>query len=254
MKKILIANDDGIKARGIHELAQALSEKAEVYVIAPNVQRSAAGHGIMVRDPISVEDVDFKGAKLAYQISGLPADCVKLGLHILKEKGIEIDMVFSGINHGGNLGTDTLYSGTVAAAIEGNIEGKPSIAVSVNSHTAEHFDYATELAVKVFEEVQDKLSSDTVLNINVPNIPYDEVKGVKITTLGNVEYDAYFKKIIDEEGKLFYKYTGSPILCKDADCLDVVATQSGYATITPLNRDYTDYSLLDEVKKWRIEK
>ena len=118
---ILVANDDGIKARGIYELVRALSEKADIYVCAPDSQRSASGHGITVSKPITLEETEFDNAKLAFKISGTPADCVKIGMKILEQRNIKIDMVFSGINHGSNLGTDTLYSGTVSAAIEGTI-------------------------------------------------------------------------------------------------------------------------------------
>ena len=135
---VLITNDDGIRARGLRELMDALREQAgmTVYICAPDGQRSASGHGITMTDPIMVEEVEIKGAELAFQTSGLPADCVKIGVELLERAGVHLDMVFSGINHGGNLGTDTLYSGTVAGAIEGSICGYPSVAVSVDSHDA----------------------------------------------------------------------------------------------------------------------
>lgn len=251
---ILIANDDGIDARGIHELAEALSEVADVYVCAPDSQRSASGHGITVSKPITAEEAEFKGAKLAIKLSGTPADCVKLGIKILEKKGINIDMVYSGINHGGNLGTDTLYSGTVSAALEGTICGKPSVAVSVNSHTPENFGYACKLAKKAFEKVKGKLSPDTVLNINVPDLPEEEVKGLKYATLGNREYKEFFAPVETDDGKTQYRYNGDPVIYEGLpNTIDVIAMQEGYATITPLHRDLTDYKLMDEVKKWRIE-
>lgn len=144
---ILVTNDDGINASGICSLAEALSKVADVYVCAPHTQRSAAGHGITVSKPIEVEERTFARAAKAYAITGTPADCVKIGTKILREQDIKVDMVFSGINLGGNLGTDTLYSGTVSAAIEGSLCGIPSVAVSVNSHEATHFELACELAV-----------------------------------------------------------------------------------------------------------
>lgn len=251
---ILIANDDGIDARGIHELAEALSEVADIYICAPDSQRSASGHGITVSKPIAAEETKFKSAKLAIKLSGTPADCVKLGIKILEQRGIEIDMVYSGINHGGNLGTDTLYSGTVSAALEGTICGKPAVAVSVNSHTPEHFRYACFLAKQTFEKVKDKLSPDTVLNINVPNLPADQVKGVKYATLGNREYKEFFAPIKTDDGKMQYMYSGDPVVYEGLpDTIDVIAMQNDYATITPLHRDLTDYKLMDEIKNWRIE-
>ena len=251
---ILVVNDDGIEARGILELVRALSEKAKVYVCAPDTQRSASGHGITVSRPIEAEEVKFEGAQVAFQLSGTPADCVKLGMKILQERNIKIDMVFSGINHGGNLGTDTLYSGTVSAAIEGTICGVPSVAVSVDSHEAEHFDYACALAKKALEKSWGKMSPDTVLNINVPNLPREEIKGLKYTSLGRREYKEFFTPVKGENGKTLYRYSGDPVIYEGLpDTIDVIAMQEGYATITPLHRDLTDYRLIDEIKKWRID-
>lgn len=251
---VLVANDDGIRARGINELVAALSKKATVYVFAPESQRSASGHGITVSEPITAEEVEFEGAAFAMQLSGTPADCIKLGMRIMEQKGIKIDMVFSGINHGGNYGTDTLYSGTVSAAIEGSICGVPSVAVSVNSHEAQHFDYACHLAVEALEKAGGRMSPDTVLNINVPNLPKEEIKGLKYATLGNREYREFFSPVQTEDGKTAYRYTGEPVIYEDLpDTIDVIAMQEGYATITPLQRDLTDYKLVDEIKKWRID-
>lgn len=250
---ILVANDDGIQARGINELVKALSEVATVYVCAPDSQRSASGHGITVSKPIYCEEVEFDGAELAMQLSGTPADCVKLGMNMLAERGIKVDMVFSGINHGGNLGTDTLYSGTVSAAIEGIICGVPSVAVSVDSHEAEYFEYACYLAVETTKKAYGKMSADTVLNINTPNLPREEIKGLKYTTLGRREYNEFFTPIKTEDGRIAYRYTGDPVIYEGLpDTIDVIAMQNGYASITPLRKDLTDYKLVDRISEWRI--
>lgn len=252
---ILVANDDGIEARGIKELVKALSAKASVYVCAPDGQRSASGHGITVSTHITAKEVEFEGAQLALKLSGTPADCVKLGMKILADRGIDIDMVFSGINHGGNLGTDVLYSGTVSAAIEGSICGVPSVAVSVNSHEAQHFEYACHLAVEALEKSKGRISPDTVLNINTPNLPREEIKGLKYTTLGNREYKEFFKPVGIGDGIKAYRYTGEPVVYEGLpDTIDVIAMQEGYATITPVHRDLTDYKMIEEIKKWRIDR
>lgn len=129
---ILVSNDDGIKTEGIKALVKAMSREADIYVVAPHVQRSASSHALSVHTEITLREVEFEGAKKAYECDGTPADCVKLGIDMLKQEGIYIDAVYSGINHGGNLGTDTMYSGTVSAAAEGMMAGLPAVAVSVN--------------------------------------------------------------------------------------------------------------------------
>ncbi|MDO4546307.1 MAG: 5'/3'-nucleotidase SurE [Bacillota bacterium] len=252
---ILVANDDGIEAKGIRELVKALSEIATIYVCAPHTQRSASGHGITVSRPITAEEVAFENAAMALSLSGTPADCIKLGMKILEQKSIKADMVFSGINHGGNLGTDTLYSGTVSAAIEGSICGVPSVAVSVDSHQAEHFAYACKLAREAFDWCRKYGTPDTVLNINTPNLPEKEIKGLKFTTLGRREYKEFFAPVELEDGRTGYRYSGDPVVYEGLpDTIDVIAMQDGYASITPLHRDLTDYRSLDKIKKWRIGK
>ncbi len=251
---ILIANDDGIDAKGIKELARALSQIANIYVCAPHTQRSACGHGITVGRPINVREVEFPNAKGAWEITGTPADCVKLGLKKLAEQEIKIHMVCSGINHGGNYGTDTLYSGTVSAAIEGCICGLPAVAVSVNDHHPTTFEAACELAIKTVKAAAGKMDANTVLNINVPNLPPDEIKGLKIARLGAREYEEWFEPRENENGEMEYWYSGTPVVYDDLPGdIDVIAMQEGYATITPLHYDLTSFQLIEEVKTWGIK-
>jgi len=201
-----------------------------------------------------MREVEFPNAKRAWEMTGTPADCVKLGLKLLSEQGIKIDMVCSGINHGGNYGTDTLYSGTVSAAIEGCICGVPAVAVSVNSHKPLTFEVACDLAVRTVKAAADKIDSNTVLNINVPNLPPSEIKGVKITRLGAREYEGWFEQKENEKGEIEYWYSGTPVVYENLPGdIDVIAMQEGYATITPLHYDLTSYKLIEEVKSWGIE-
>ncbi|MBQ0079408.1 MAG: 5'/3'-nucleotidase SurE [Eubacterium sp.] len=252
--KVLVANDDGINARGIKELVGALSEVAEVYVFAPESQRSAFSHAITTSQPIRGRQVEFEGAVLAFETTGTPADCVKVGTRLLRARGIEIDMVFSGINSGSNLGTDTLYSGTVGAAIEGNICGVPAVAVSVDTHEATHFEYAKKLAVAALQKAAGRMPSNMVLNINVPNVPEEEVKGVKYTVLGDRDYDESFSETEANGNEFSYMYGGAPLMYEGLpDTIDVIASQKGYATITPLQRDLTYYGKVEEIKNWGID-
>jgi len=250
---ILAVNDDGIRSPGLFKLVEALSKVADVYVFAPHTQRSASSHSISVTAPITVNEVKFNNAKMAFESSGTPADCVKLGLNLLAGRGVEIDMVFSGINHGGNLGTDTLYSGTVSAAAEGCFCKKPSVAVSVDSHNPNHFEPACELALKVCQNAFGKFAYGTVLNINTPDLPMGEIKGVKYVKLGPREYSERFEQR-DGEDVAKYWYGGEPKFYENPEeYTDVIAMQEGFAVITPLSYDLTDYKTLEEIGNWRIE-
>lgn len=251
---ILVANDDGIEAEGLKRLVEALSKVADIYVCAPHIQRSASGHGITMNKHIIVEPVEFENAQKAVSITGTPADCVKLGIKYFKEKGIIMDRVFSGINHGGNLGIDTLYSGTVSAAIEGSIMGYPSIAVSVNSHEPIGFEYAGELAVKVLKASLGKQGIKTVLNINVPNIPKEEIKGAKCVALGGFQYEEWYEMTELKNGQMecFLKGTIREMENTKEE-MDITTIRNNYATITPLQYDLTNHLLVDKIKEWGIE-
>lgn len=251
---VLVANDDGIGSEGIRHLVDTLSKVADVYVCAPEGERSATSHSITVRNPIVMEEVEVENAKGAMRFSGTPADCVKMGIRFLKEKGIQIDTVFSGINHGGNLGTDTLYSGTVAAAMEGVICGIPGVAVSIDSHRPTHFDAACKLTLDLFEIVKAGIPDGVVLSLNVPNLPAAEIKGVKCARLGMRQYIEQFEETVNEAGQNEYWYRGLPVIYNcDEMSNDVTAMQQHFATITPLKFDLTHENYLQEVCTWELK-
>ena len=256
---ILVANDDGIHAEGLQNLVKALSSEATVYVVAPDSQRSGASHSITMNTKLYFTKMPVEGAKEAYAFTGTPADCVKMGIALFEKEGITIDCVVSGINHGGNLGTDTLYSGTVGAAREGFINNKVSLAVSVNSHDVCHgFEYACNLAVETVKGLKEKWSEveACVLNINVPDLPKDQIKGLKVTKLGIRDYDNWFNPVVMDDGKIEICYGGKPIsfdeeYSKREEMADVIAMDLGYATVTPLKSDLTYEEILDK-KIWGI--
>ena len=255
--KILVANDDGINSRGIHELVKALHEDAgaEVYVCAPNGERSGASHTITIKEPVEVWEEEFPGAEMAFSMTGAPADCVMMGLEIYRERGIDIDMVFSGINHGANLGTDTHYSGTVNAALEGGLQNKMSVAVSLNSFEPKHFEYICGLAVRAALQSEKEGFEPMVININAPDLPAEEVKGIRISRLGSRIYDDDVRRVDDGSGRLLYTYGGTPMSAGGDDLdMDTALDEAGYATITPLITDLTDYKMIDRIKAWREEK
>ncbi len=254
---ILLVNDDGINSQGLCELARALHEDAgaTVYVSAPEDERSAMSHAISIRCPVGVYEVAFDCAEKAFVTTGTPADCVVVGLKVLDDLGIDVDMVFSGINHGSNVGTDTLYSGTVGAAMEGLVQGLPSVAVSVDSHEAEHFEYACALAVDTVKKTGGGWNENVILNINTPNLPASSIKGVRYTTIGEREYTKDIRIDRTEGKRTWYRYGGEPVFYEGKlETLDVIAIQNGYASISLLQPDMRAYQYKDKLKEWRIGK
>lgn len=251
---ILISNDDGINAEGIHRLAQALSKKANIYISAPHKQRSANSQAISISESVFMKEINFENAKMAFETTGTPADCVKMGLQILKTRKIPVDMVFTGINHGSNLGTDTLYSGTVGAAMEAALTGCQAVAVSVEGHNAKEFDMACTLAVQMVDKIYKKLNPRTIININTPNLPMDKIKGIRFTRLGDKFWNDWFEPVENIDGKAEYVFQGEQKdYTEGSEDLDIVAINNQYASITPLMFDYTDHQAMEKIKKWNFE-
>ena len=270
---ILLVNDDGIDAPGVHKLAEALSEVASVYVCAPHVEQSASGHGITIGKKVRIKEVEFKEAVCAISMEGRPADCVKIGLEVYKDRGVKIDAVFSGFNQGMNLGTDTLYSGTVSAAVEGALCGLPSVAMSISSNfsahrTPDHYDVAMKLAeyaaLKIKNDKTETISAQkgffgvdfinnnhSLLSINIPDLPAGEIKGIKVVPLGYREYEEWFTATKDEDGNTGYRYSGRPLHIGEGteDSNDIIANSRGFVTITPLQFDMTNFKKIDSTRE-----
>ena len=248
---ILVTNDDGIQSQGIETLVKYLSQVADVYVCAPDTQRSACGHGITMHMPITVNERQVPYAKGAWSISGTPADCVKLGVKRLAPK---VDIVFSGINHGANLGTDAFYSGTVAGAAEGVFCGYPSVAVSICDHHPKCFEPAGEIARIMAEKVMENgLESGYMLNVNVPNAMQEEIRGVKVAAQGVMQYDELFEIAVSPFGQKYYWYGGNLIKTKQAEDMDVEVIREKYISITPMQFDLTYTEKLKEIETWNIK-
>ncbi len=248
---ILITNDDGIYADGIIELAKAISKIANVYVVAPESQRSATGHAITIHNPIMVHKIDMGENIKSYAISGTPADCVKVGIEGLF-KDINIDLVLSGINNGSNLGTDVIYSGTVSAALEGFILNKPSIAISYDEVNVKREIYkdASKYVVNLVENIKDKLDllNDCILNVNIPNT---KIKGSKITKLGQRNYDNAMVEKINPFGQKYYWIGGKLMELDQDEDSDIACVKDGYISITPINIEMTNlrkFELLKDIK------
>lgn len=252
--RILVTNDDGIYAEGIYRLALALSSIGDVLIVAPDRQRSATGHAITVHKPLRAEKVKFFDTDFtAWAVNGTPSDCVKLAIEALIKE--EVDMVFSGINLGPNLGTDVLYSGTVSAAIEGAILGYPSVAVSLAAFKELNYDAAAQFSCILAKKImQHGLPLDTLLNVNVPNCSYEEIKRIDITTLGVRKYKNAFVERTDPRGQTYYWLGGQILDVKHKEGTDIFSVNDGAISITPIHFDLTKFDFIQELKKWGISK
>ena len=252
MINILLVNDDGIDSLGIRSLAKALTGLGEIWIVAPAIQRSAVGHGITVRRGMKVRKAEVEGAKAAWSIDGKPADCVKLAVtELLPEP---MDLLLSGINEGPNLGTDTLYSGTVAGALEGAFNEIPSLAVSLARKEAPwDFTAAAEVSadlVRRYLEGKLLIPAMSILNVNIPDLPLDSLKGYRATCLGIQRYNDTYQLLEEGEEERVYHLRGAA-LPGDGRNLeeDLNAVAQGYVSLSPISVDRTDHRLLAELKR-----
>ena len=243
--KILVSNDDGYLATGINVLTDALEQVADVVVVAPDRNRSAASSSLTLHTPLRVMEI----ARNRYKVDGTPSDCVHLALTGFLDH--EPDLVVSGINHGANLGDDVIYSGTVAAALEGRFLGLPTIAVSLVGRDLEHFDTAGRVASELVQKIdRTGLAPDVVLNVNVPNLPYDELRGIRATRLGFRHKSEQILKDSDPYGRPIY-WVGPAGDGQDAgEGTDFHAIEHGYASVTPLRVDLTRHEAVAGIADW----
>lgn len=251
--RILLTNDDGINARGLHALINELNTIAEIYLVAPRSEQSGTGHSITVFDPIKAIEARIPGIKKGWLVGGTPVDCVKLAVKRLVPE--PIDLVVSGINHGSNMGTDVLYSGTVSAAAEGVIMGYPSIAVSLDTYDdSVDFSFAAgftrRLATAILKE---SMPRTTLFNINLPLLPPEQIKGIRMTKLGTRNYDNLFEERRDPRGNIYYWLGGGVLNEEQDEDSDVYAVGHGYISITPIHLDLTHYGLIKKFNKLSAE-
>ena len=241
--RVLISNDDGYEAKGIKQLAKSLSEIAEVIVVAPNKNKSAASSSLTLGKPLKPIQIEEN----IYAIDATPSDCVHLALcGFIKES---IDLVVTGINFGANLGDDVIYSGTVAGAIEGRFLGLPSIAISLASFECEHFETAGAVANNLVTQIDKApLSYNTIINVNVPDIALNEIKGIKSTRLGNRHKSE--PSIQDEKDSSLYWIGENGKEADNGEGTDFHAISNNYVSVTPLQIDLTKYSEVKQVSDW----
>ena len=247
-RTILVTNDDSVHAKGIKELVLVASEFGNVLVVAPNKPQSGMGHAITITKPLRMESYNgFDGVE-AYSCSGTPVDCVKLAVfEILKRKP---DLLLSGINHGENSSTNILYSGTMSAAIEGAMEGIPSIGFSLADFNSDaDFSAAKNVATELIPQIMNKgLPNNTALNVNVPKVSYRDLKGIKVCAQAHAYWEDKFDSRRDQFGRPYYWLTGQFSDRDQREDTDLHYLKMGYATIVPTHFDLTNYGALRDLK------
>ena len=258
MSTILVTNDDGVRSPGLLALKQALSAIAEVMVLAPEGNWSASGHNKTMHKPLRIHEVTLADGSLAHSSSGSPTDCVALALGGALD--VIPDLVVAGVNTGLNMGVDVTYSGTVACAMEATIKGVPGIAVSAVSPNRTSLDYgelleiAGQVACRIASAVLAQgLPSQTLLNVNVPGVKREELRGVHVTRIGSRHYSA--DELIvrkDPHGQPYYWLGGSGPIDSPDDGTDIGAVHNNYVSVTPVSLDMTDHAFLKELSAWNL--
>lgn len=248
MALILVTNDDGFFSRGIQILAESLKELGQVYIVAPDRDRSSVSHALTMHRPLRVDLI----RENCYSVNGTPTDCIVVAVEKILPR--EPDLIVSGINKGANLGEDITYSGTVSAAIEGTILCVPSFAISLVGERPFKYETASHYALKIARYIlQRALPQDTLLNVNVPNKPLQEIKGIKITKQGKRSYENSIHEIFSPWGEKQYWIGGGVVSWQKMEGTDIQAIMEGYVSVTPLHIDLTNYSALEKLIKNEIE-
>lgn len=252
--RILLTNDDGLYAEGLQSLIRSLKQIADLTVIAPDRERSAVGHSLTFFNPLRIQKIKRVKNCVIYSSDGTPSDCVLLGIYDLMSR--KPDLIISGINHGSNMGQDITYSGTVSAAMEGAIHGIPSAAISLAAFEGLNFKYAAKFAKKIAKAVIKKgLPSYYLLNVNIPNVPESQIKGIEITKQGRSIYEQRLIKRTDPRGVEYYWITGEVPSGDISPGTDFKAIHENKVSITPINLlKMTDLDFMRKLKKWNLKK
>jgi 5'-nucleotidase len=250
---ILLTNDDGIFSKGLRALYKQFALRHCVTIVAPDRERSAVGHGITLNEPLRATRVEIDGGFSGYAVSGTPTDCIKLGvLELLDSKP---DVVISGINPGANVGVNINYSGTVAAAKEAALYGIPAIAASVQGDKTDHYaDVATFLETLTEEVFERGLPFGTCLNVNIPNISIKESAGIRFSRQGTELFPEHFDKRVDPRNRTYYWQGYNAQFFDNSPDIDGVALYKNFITITPIQCDMTNYSMMEDLKAWNLHR
>jgi 5'-nucleotidase len=250
---ILVCNDDGIEAPGIHALVNSMKKLGSVTVVAPAEPHSGMSHAMTLGEPLRIKKYLKNNHFFGYTVSGTPVDCIKVALsHILDSKP---DLIVSGINYGSNTAMNTLYSGTVAAAVEGTIQNIPSLAFSLTTYENANFTYAAKFARQLAREVLKRgLPPDTILSANIPNVPETEIRGILFTRQGRSRWEESAIERHDVYGNPYY-WLGGSLQLQDHDLAhDEYAVRQNYVAVTPLSCDWTDHRFRSELETWGLNK
>jgi len=250
---ILVSNDDGITAPGIRSLVSVAKEFGEVVVVAPDSPQSGMGHAITINKPLRLDKSDYFGDEvLAYQCSGTPADCVKLALDKVLPR--RPDLLVSGINHGSNSSVNVIYSGTMSAAMEGAIDGLQAVGFSLLDYSMDaDFSAARDVARKVIANVLDhKLPADTLLNVNIPKLTTDELKGIKVCRQAKAKWVEEFDQREDPYGRNYFWLTGEFVNMDHGEDTDEWALKHGYASVVPVQFDLTAHHAMGTINNWDL--
>lgn len=249
--KILVSNDDGVHSDGLAALVNEIKSLGHVTVVAPDRERSAVGHSLTFFRPLRVRKIAEDECSIVYATDGTPSDCVLLGIYELMDE--RPDLVISGINRGANLGDDLTYSGTVSAAMEGVIHGVPGFAISQTAYETMHWTTAAAFARRIAVALRDHaLPPKTFLNVNVPNVPLDAVRGIEITTQGESIYEQRLIRREDPRGDEYYWITGAIPRGERVPGTDFAALLDHRVSVTPIQLNLTHHAFVDELRTWRV--
>lgn len=249
--KILVTNDDGVYAPGIFALWEAMCALGEVSVVAPESEKSAVGHAITISDPIRIETVSKRNGLSGYAVKGTPSDCVKVAVNgLLKTRP---DIVVSGINAGANVGNNIIYSGTVSAATEGTMLGIPSVAFSLDALRGGDFTSTESIVQRIIRAVlKNGLPPGVLLNVNIPDKPINQQKGIKVTRQGSLYIRDTLDGREDPRGRQYFWMTGEKVDEDQNPEFDGVALEEGYVSVTPIHYQLTCDEFVEPLKRWNI--
>ena len=244
--RILLSNDDGIQAPGIHALQDAVKDLGDVHVVAPDGERSAISHGITLTKPLHTRSWPPGGPPFGTAVSGTPADCVKLSVSLLLDPPPQL--ILSGINLGPNAGISVLYSGTVSAATEGVIMGIPAMALSLDTFRDPNWETAAKVSRHLVEQVVSgklRIAPDIFWNVNIPNLPYEKLAGLRVTRMGASRFVEKYERRHDPWGNPYYWMTGELYEMGDMNGTDLEALRQGYVSLSPIGLDHTEHAAIN---------